>query len=540
MLQNDEICRSETKHFWVAYIFSLLLFTGNESQISSTRNDIDRETGNTISHADTFKTSVDRHENVVLAEMTDSENNFDMALDDQFSTCIDLEIKTATNIGLFECGYNGLKTEALDLDKDCDEILCRENDLYTVKGNEKVFPEFKDQYQFSGSHDNNRRENPNLNSKLTLNGTIKVDSESPISEKKENKLKIKSASTIKVRMKEMKPTVLKRQGFLRKHVIQKQQRTKYLYQSDNDKMLLDENATMKENSKTTKINQNNKLSADFISGKVKPRKKTTKVDSDIRKKDYIYCKECKHLFSFRSNYERHIETDKCRHECEYCGKVFLYGLTSNYKLHLKYHNKQMDYHCKICGKLFIEKGKMLQHFNRHTIAKPVICDQCGEGFGATSLLTSHKRNKHTANKQKYPCTKCPKVLGSSSGFKYHFRHKHDAEYNKSYPCFICGKVFKERKLCIIHEASHKDVKDFKCDQCDASFKLLGPLNQHKKRHSKAYTHMCTVCNKGFYLPSELHSHERTHTGEKPYKCNICEYRCAHRSNLCKHKKIHAN
>lgn len=266
-----------------------------------------------------------------------------------------------------------------------------------------------------------------------------------------------------------------------------------------------------------------------------PQGGKTKSGSTVKE---IYCKDCEHLFLRRRNYDRHLQTDKCKHVCEFCGKIFLYGLTANYKMHLKYHNKQKDFECKICGELFIERGKMLQHYDRHTIAKPVMCDQCGDTFARTSALSSHKTNMHNENKPKFPCSKCTRVLDSKSGLRYHMKHNHNTGNNLSFPCFICGKLFKERSLLKVHEVGHKETRDFKCDQCSATFKRTSGLATHKKRHAKDHRHFCRICKKGFFSPMELHSHERTHTGERPYKCSLCDYRCAHRSNMYKHEKVH--
>ena len=72
----------------------------------------------------------------------------------------------------------------------------------------------------------------------------------------------------------------------------------------------------------------------------------------------IYCQECEHTFKYKKNYDKHLEEDKCRHVCEYCGKIFLSGETGNYKIHLKYHTKQTDHECLICGKQYVEFRKL--------------------------------------------------------------------------------------------------------------------------------------------------------------------------------------
>ena len=81
----------------------------------------------------------------------------------------------------------------------------------------------------------------------------------------------------------------------------------------------------------------------------------------------IYCQECEHTFKYKKNYDKHLEEDKCRHVCEYCGKIFLSGETGNYKIHLKYHTKQADHECLICGKQYVEFRKLKVGISGHHI-----------------------------------------------------------------------------------------------------------------------------------------------------------------------------
>ena len=265
----------------------------------------------------------------------------------------------------------------------------------------------------------------------------------------------------------------------------------------------------------------------------------TKVKRPTRKyATKIYCKDCEHTYMSRVTYEKHLKEDKCKHTCEFCGKVFLYKRTCDYKLHMKHHRKQKDHECQICGKLFLVKYKMLQHFKLHANPKPKMCEKCGKGFPSTISLTLHLKRMHAENRDLVQCSKCAKMYKSKSSLRYHMRAVHESDDNASFSCSICDKSFKVERNLTYHKQTHKKTKDFKCNKCDASFKYSSSLASHQRRHDKAYTMFCKTCNKGFYEKRNLKEHENMHSGLKPYQCFICDFRCAFKHNLPKHMKIH--
>ena len=251
-----------------------------------------------------------------------------------------------------------------------------------------------------------------------------------------------------------------------------------------------------------------------------------------------YCKDCEHTFKYRKSYERHKEEGKCRHVCEYCGKVFLYRSTREYQAHLKYHLKIRNYECKVCGKTYVEYRKLKRHNKSHTGEKPYMCCECGVKFKRFFDLYSHRKLKHQEYQETYPCPFCTKSFKGFSGLSFHVKYYHEAQSDRPYLCSKCAKTFKTPELLKRHEIIHEEIRKFKCDQCNASFKRIQGLTNHKRRHTKSYRHFCSQCGKGCYTKQTLMAHERTHTGEKPYSCKICDYKCAASTNLNKHMKVH--
>ena len=163
-------------------------------------------------------------------------------------------------------------------------------------------------------------------------------------------------------------------------------------------------------------------------------------------------------------------------------------------IHMRYHNKQRDQECKICGKLFIEKSKMIQHVKAHANPKPKICEKCGKGYPNTVSLKLHMSTMHVDNRDMFQCSECANMYTNKSSLAYHMLSAHDPSL--FFACITCDKTFNHKRLLKIHELTHKDTKDFKCDKCEALFKRASGLLSHQKRHEKTYTLFCRTCNKG--------------------------------------------
>lgn len=235
------------------------------------------------------------------------------------------------------------------------------------------------------------------------------------------------------------------------------------------------------------------------------KKKGPKRDKTKSKVVNVYCQDCEHTFKYNISYQKHLIEDRCKHVCGVCGKVFLFSKTKDFEIHMKYHNKQKDFECSVCGKLFVERGSMLKHFNRH--AEPKVkkvpahaCDQCGDSFSTEKALNIHKTNRHDESRGKNLRPACPRLAKSNTYV--------DLEY-KTHDCPICAKLFTSYKLLKKHKATHKETNNFKCDQCDASFFNQWGLQVHKKMHKpeKAYEEVCVVCNKSFHDVAEFQAHK---------------------------------
>ncbi|XP_059914978.1 zinc finger protein 250 [Gadus macrocephalus] len=103
-----------------------------------------------------------------------------------------------------------------------------------------------------------------------------------------------------------------------------------------------------------------------------------------------------------------------------------------------------------------------------------------------------------------------------------------------YPCKVCGKKFKRRKILRRHARFHTGEKPYACPRCPKSFALRKTLRRHARFHTGERPHDCSQCGKSFRLRENLKAHLRFHSGEKPYVCSICRKTFRIARNLEKH------
>ncbi len=72
------------------------------------------------------------------------------------------------------------------------------------------------------------------------------------------------------------------------------------------------------------------------------------------------CNDCNKQFKTYTNYRLHIKIHTNPIQCKYCDKKFSHE-SSNYKIHLATHTKDLNYSCEICNKKFISKTILTRH-----------------------------------------------------------------------------------------------------------------------------------------------------------------------------------
>lgn len=169
------------------------------------------------------------------------------------------------------------------------------------------------------------------------------------------------------------------------------------------------------------------------------------------------------------------------------------------------------------------------------------CEICGKTFKKKKVLRGHIKQIHDEYGKKYRCKLCINSYSNIGNLFRHFRAIHRNE--RKYVCDKCGKSFTQRTILTEHYASHKEFKDINCDVCDKKFKTLLNLKNHQRIHlpsSKKNEYMCSYCGKVFIHLSGFLTHQRIHTKEKPYQCKYCQAKFMYHSTYRYHIFGHLN
>ena len=88
-------------------------------------------------------------------------------------------------------------------------------------------------------------------------------------------------------------------------------------------------------------------------------------------------------------------------------------------------------------------------------------------------------------------------------------HKLHHGEEKSFPCEVCGKIFKQPNVLRQHKLIYNIVKAFQCSQCEYSCIQVIDLTRHNRKHTKEKPRQYTVCIKAFSKSPEQHTSKHT-------------------------------
>ena len=222
------------------------------------------------------------------------------------------------------------------------------------------------------------------------------------------------------------------------------------------------------------------------------------------------CQICSHL--------KRLSEISFKLTCHICLRKFKdkYTLSD----HIQIHNEDNPNYCNVCQKGFSTKFNFDIHNLKIHEAKDdeFNCDQCEKTFTSQSNLTRHRVTKHTKEKPQFDCDECGAVFERNDTMLRHKRTHHD--YRKDtvllpgvnteaqpFPCYICDKIFKDKRSVIRHiERDHTD-KMFSCELCEKQFSRKDTLQLHiSHTHNKQPRIICEVCRQEFPSKPELRKH----------------------------------
>ena len=114
--------------------------------------------------------------------------------------------------------------------------------------------------------------------------------------------------------------------------------------------------------------------------------------------------------------------------------------------------------------------------------------------------------------------------------------KENKKIFKSYKCFICAKLFRQKVHLRRHVICHTEKRSFSCLVCTKIVRQ-GDFLSHIAVHADDPLYTCQICGKEYVRKCNLINHINAHTGPNIFKCAICG---ANKSVLIEGTKNHSN
>ncbi|ROT62082.1 hypothetical protein C7M84_020091 [Penaeus vannamei] len=220
--------------------------------------------------------------------------------------------------------------------------------------------------------------------------------------------------------------------------------------------------------------------------------------------------------------------DKFNGQCVGCGVSVLLPRLSD---HVKEAHPQAQVNCT-CGGFqgalneFLVHSFHLSHLPSE--ARPIVL-ATPDGVQKT-MVVLEARTSPPSMGYTYPCFKCGKRFKQEKSRQLHYNL---CKLEKKFECDVCGEKFVRDH----HLVKHKEWKHNPqtCPHCGKCFTSEVSLTQHVLHiHKKQLTHKCEHCGDRFSTRSRLRVHVRIHTGERPHSCQRCPKSFVSRNLLAKH------
>ncbi|MDP0589522.1 MAG: C2H2-type zinc finger protein [Candidatus Endonucleobacter bathymodioli] len=154
------------------------------------------------------------------------------------------------------------------------------------------------------------------------------------------------------------------------------------------------------------------------------------IDSTISSSKDIYkCEVCGKESSTKGNLKSHVEThsNKIRSfPCMYDGCFSSFRQQRYLNSHMKYHDDEVCYPCKECGKKHISRFSLQRHMVVHTGEMLFKCDLCGKSFPREFSMIRHVKIRHTKEKD-FHCKKCGRGFALNAKLLRHMKSQHKNE-----------------------------------------------------------------------------------------------------------------
>jgi len=297
------------------------------------------------------------------------------------------------------------------------------------------------------------------------------------------------------------------------------------------------------------LNNHEYQSEDPFSMYLKPKRKHSKINlpehANVNYQEAIKILVCGVCGISKDNFyplmKRHYETSHYVKEEKtfYCPKASCnkkIASTNSFHSHIHIVHREAKYQCTQCAKKFKTSGSLNHHTARwHTIDRPIVCKQCGEGesyFEIVALFSHifkgiasalHLEAHMRMHRSNHVCQVCNKKFLSASHLE---KHKVTHTSDRPFMCGTCGKTFRDPYSVKECEMKHQGIRKLKpsqlipwrereakfvCDACGYRTKGKASLDRHiKGKHNREKPFTCKECGKDFKSRLILDAHLSVH------------------------------
>lgn len=116
----------------------------------------------------------------------------------------------------------------------------------------------------------------------------------------------------------------------------------------------------------------------------------------------------------------------------------------------------------------------------------------------------------------------------------------------SFKCYLCNKMFYQRKLKHEHLDNVHSSDEFKCRVCKHKSQTARGMDNHMMIHEnpELLSHMCHICSKNYQKACELRRHIKLSHSDKSLRlskffCDFCDFKTFSKMNVKRHlRTIH--
>ncbi|XP_060648411.1 zinc finger protein 91 isoform X1 [Drosophila nasuta] len=162
--------------------------------------------------------------------------------------------------------------------------------------------------------------------------------------------------------------------------------------------------------------------------------------------------------------------------------------------------------CTLCGVATARLAQLLRHQeDRHsdvTNYLPHVCNKCGLGFVAESLLQQHLRRICDKRHASFHCEPCNLHFIWQTNYERHMAIKHEVDTEED----------QEQTHNTRLRSKRQQAAKLQCNQCEKVFIWPKDLTRHKRIHQPQASAQfeCSFCERKFHRKDGLKSHLRVH------------------------------